>query len=362
MNKKTIGLVVAALVIVIGLIWGFSGSSKAPQAGKEVKIGVILPLTGGAAFLGESAQKAAELALKDAGQTRNTYTLVFEDDAFNPVKTVSAVNKLTSLDKVSSIITFGSGTSNAAAPVNEAAKVPRFGLASDPTSAKGDYNYVNWTPPFKEGELLAQELVKRGYKKVAFVTANHPGTRAVAEAAKAKLAGTGVEVVSDEISTIGDKDFRTVINKIKSTKPDMIVLELFSPEIELFAKQAKNLALNVPLTSVESFEWSSEPELFEGMWFISDAKIDPAFAEKFKAAYKSEPKPGATYVYDIVTLMIKMQENSKDVIAAKDIPAAIAKMGSYESTVFGRVPIDADGFFITGASVKIMKGGKGVLE
>ncbi len=362
-NKKTIWITVGVIVVVavIAIVAFSSGSNKQPAVKQTVKIGLALPLTGGAAFLGESSRNAAQMALSDAGQTKYNYDLVIEDDAFNPAKTATVVTKFVNIDKVSAIITFGSGTSNAAAPINENAKIPRFGLASDPTSAIGDYNFIHWTPPFKEGQLSASEMVKKGYKNVAIVDTNHSGTLAVTNSVKEALKNTSVKIASYDLTNVGDKDFRTIITKIKALKPDIVLVEMFSPEIEIFAKQMKELGVKIPMTSVETFEWSNDPSLFEGMWFISDAKITPSFAEKYQAKFNDGPKPGATYVYDLVTLFINNQEKADHALSPTEMRDSIIKTGYENSPIFGNIQIDKDGFFITNASVKMIKNGKAVL-
>ena len=349
------------VVAVIAIIAFSGGSNKQPAEKQTVKIGLSLPLTGGAAFLGESSKNAAQMALTDAGQTKYNYDLVMEDDSFNPAKTATVVSKFVNVDKVSAIVTFGSATSNAAAPINENAKVPRFGLASDPTSAEGGYNFIHWTPPFKEGQLSASEMVRRGYKTLSIVDTNHSGTLAVTKSVREALKGTSVKTVSDDLTNVGDKDFRTIITKIKSLKPDIVLVEMFSPEIEIFAKQMKEQGVNIPMTSVETFEWSNDPSLFEGMWFISDARIDQGFADKYKARFGDSPKPGATYVYDLVTLFIKTQEKVSNKMTSTELKDAIVKSGYENSPIFGKIQIDQEGFFITEASVKMIKDGKAVL-
>ena len=351
MSKNALKYIGIALVILIAVV-SYNANDGRDQNKETLKIGVVLPLTGGAGFLGESAQKAAQLALKDAGETKYNYQLVTEDDAFTPGKTVTAVNKLINIDKVSALITFGSGTSNAVAPINETAKVARFGLASDPTSAIGEYNYIHWTPAYKEGELMSQEIVKRGYKRVAIVDTNHPGAFAVTEALKNDLAKTDVQIVSYDVVNMEDRDFRMLMTKIKNTNPDLIVLEAFSPQIELLAKQAREIGIkDIPLTSVEAIEWSGEPELFEGMWFVSDG-IHKEFSEHFFAEYGVYPNGGSAYVYDLVSMLIKIQENEKDLINPAELPSLIAEMGIHESKFLGNVEIDKDGMFVTEASVK----------
>ena len=354
-KKLVVGIVVVALVL-IGL---FSGAFTQKADTKEpVKIGIALPLTGGAAFLGESEREAALLALKDIGPTKYNYSLIFEDDAFTPAKTATVASKFVNVDKVLAMITFGSGTSNAAAPITENAKVVRFGLASDPTSLQGEYNYIHWTPAFKEGELLAQEIVKRGYKTVAIVNANHPGTNAVAEAIKKSLENSPVKLVAYENTNIGDKDFRTVATKLKGLNPDIEVLTMFSPEMELFTKQSREMGVTSQFTAAETFEWSNEPKLYEGMWFVSDASVPQAFIDKFTKEYNHNPKAGSTYVYDLVTLIVKYQESSNKKLSSTDLKNLVNQNNGYESPLFGKVSIDKDGLFITDASLKIMKDGQ----
>jgi ABC-type branched-subunit amino acid transport system substrate-binding protein len=262
---------------------------------------------------------------------------------------------------VLALISFGSGTGNTINSIAEQAKVVQFALASDPTIANGTYNYIHWTPPFKEGELLAEEMVKRGYKKVSIIDVNHPGPLAVTDAIKASLAKTDVQVVSYDLTNIGDKDFRTVINKAKAANPDIVVLELFSPEIEIAFKQMKDLGMTVPVTGVETIEWSNEPALFEGQWFVSDAMV-PGFAQKFHDAYGVDPKAGSSYAYDLVTMLIRLQEDSDEPIKPADLPEVIKDMGEYDSPVFGDLRIDDEGFFLTEGSVKIIKDGKVELD
>lgn len=355
--KKYLWIVAIIVVIIIGAV-ALSNTSPTPVGEKQtVKIGLNLPLSGGVAFLGEPAKKAAELALKDAGVTKYNYELVFEDDQFSPKLSATAASKLINIDKVLAIIEFGSGTGNAINSIAEAGKTVQFSLASDPTVAKGVYNYVHWTPPFKEGQLLAQELIKRGYKKVSIIDTNHPGPLAVTDAVKEFVKGSGVEIVSYDLTNVGEKDFKTIITKIKKANPDMIVLEMFSPEIEIAARQMKELGVNIPVTSVETFEWSSNPELFNGSWFVSDS-IVPGFVAKFKAVYGTDPQAGSSYVYDLVTMLIRLQEKQKNVIAPADLPSIITKMGVWDSPVFGKIKIDSEGFFITEPSVKMIKDGK----
>lgn len=350
--------VIITIILVLTIIFiSTSIVSKESSTEGELKIGLSLPLTGDVAFLGEPAQKAAKLALRNAGETKYQYKLIFEDDQFDPAKTVTTLSKLINVDKVSSVITFGSGTGNAANKIAEQNMVPHFALASDPTILNGEYNYIHWTPAFSEGELLVDEMVKRGYKKVAILNANHPGAFAVTNAVKERVKDTDIEIVYETNINLDERDLRSVIQTMRESDPDIVLLELFSPVIEIAKRQMNEAGLNYPVTSVEAIEWSGEKSLFEGEWFVSDS-YNQKFIDLYEAEYGEAPQSGSQYIYDLVSLLIKIQEESDKILNAQEIQQKIQALDSYKSEVFGDVPIDDEGYFTTKASVKMIENGE----
>jgi hypothetical protein len=135
---------------------------------------------------------------------------------------------------------------------------------------------------------------------------------------------------------------------------------MFSPEIEVLTRQFNELGVIKPITAVETFEWSSEPELFEGLWFVSDSAVSAEFAAHYFDNFDVEPRAGATYVYDIVSMLIDVQEASNNRIEAKDLAGIISGMGSYDSSLFGNIEITEEGYVVTEASVKMIKNGVAV--
>jgi len=67
------------------------------------------------------------------------------------------------------------------------------------------------------------------------------------------------------VYTVESRDFRPFINKLKTKKDlDAIFVELFFGQPGLFAKQAKELGVKLPLFNVETFEDINELKLSEG--------------------------------------------------------------------------------------------------
>jgi len=360
--KKYIWVVVVIVVLILGA-FVLSNNSPTPVGEKQtVKIGFSLPLTGDLAVLGESAKLAAELAKDNFGATKYNYEFIFEDDAFSPTKAASTVNKLIGLDKVNYIISFGSPAGNVIAPVAEKNKVIHFNvLASDPNVAKGDYNFIHWTPPYEEARVMVVELEKKNLTKVVLFGTNQPGVIAVANAFKKAALGSKVTVISEQIFNGGEKDMRSYINKATLAKGDVFLILASSPELEVLTKQIKELGVKTPVTSIESFEFSNDTSLFNGLWYVGPATADEKFAQLFAKTGKN-PLFGSANMYDVINMIITATEkgNGKTIPAPEVLLSQINNLKDFKGAL-GILNFDNDGIVLSKAIVKIMKEGKPII-
>lgn len=362
-NTKIIIAVVGLILIAsvtIGLV-----KSSAPSGEKQtIRIGYIAPLTGNVAFLGEGIKNAAELAMADLNKKNNKYNyeVVFEDDAFTPAKTASAANKIINIDKVDAIVTVASAAGGVANPIAEKAGIVHFGIASDPAIAKGKYNFINWTPPAEEVKTFISEAKKRGIKKISVFGQQISGITAVVDELKRQTPGTGIEVVSEDISNFGDKDFRTQIQKAKMASPDYILLVMFSPELELITKQIREVGIKTPLTAIESFELSDDPKIFEGLWYVNASDPTAKFSSNYQMAYGKSPSIATPNAYDIVGLIAKAAESfdGKTKPSATDIVSELLKIKGYDGAMGNNISIGQDHIVVSKAVVRIIKDGKPV--
>ncbi len=358
--KSLAGLVLFLGLVIFGVALFCSGSPVVP--GKEViTIGTTLPLTGNLAFLGESYRDAINLALKDLPKSdKYTYKVVFEDDGFDPKKAVSAAQKLIDSDKADILFSFGSPAGNAVSPIAEARRIPHLnGIASDTNVANGVYNFVHWTPPYEEARVLTQELQKRGITRVGILETNQPGTIAVGNAVRSSLAKTPIQVVSEERFAPGTKDFRSIISKVKNSGAEIYLLEATSPELEIMAKQMRELGVKEPFTSIEGFEFTDEPALFEGMWYVNAADPTADFVGRFSKEYGREAKIGAPNGYDALNLIVYAVEHAgtKEKPNALDIVAGLNRIKDFSGAV-GTLNVDSEGLMLSQATVRVMRDGK----
>lgn len=357
-TKWVVGVIVVVAVVAIGY---FVSKGPSEVSAEPIKIGVVAPMTGDLAFIGEGIKDATLLTKENLGNTRYSYELIFEDDQMDSKMTASAANKLISVDKVDAIVSFGSGPGNVITPIAEQNKIVHFGIASDDNIAKGNYNFIHWTPPSEENKVFIAELQRRGIKKLGVFESNTQGAAAVIADLREKLKGTGIEIVTDQVFNSGEKDFRSIIAKAKNSGAEIYLLLAFSPELEVLAKQIREAGINTPFTSIECFELSEQVALFEGEWYVNAADPTEDFTDKFEAKAGKNPTLGAANAYDIFNLVVAATEKVKDSTkpTSDQIVSELTTIKNF-SGALGNLSVNEDGIVLSRAAVRMIKDGKPV--
>ncbi len=352
-----LGTIVIVFVILTNL-------KPASPIERTIKIGVIAPLTGNVAFLGEGVRNAvrmAEVELNAQPGNKWRYEVIVEDDSFDVAKTVSAANKLISIDHVSALVTLASAAGNAVNPIAEKDHIIHFGIASDPHVADGYYNFIHWTPPYEETKVFVPELVKRGYHRIAMFGAKNQGILAAIDSFEHDIQGTDVQEIDQEIFDFGTKDFRTMIAKAESKEPDIYVIFSFSPELEIITKQLRDLGIKTPITSIESFEQSDHQDLYEGLWYVNAADTTNAFNDAYYSEFGKNPSMGSGNANDIVHLIADAAEkvDSNSVPTSEQITQKLYTLKGIQGAL-GTLSIDGNGLVDSKAVMRMIKGGKAV--
>lgn len=360
-NKIVIG-VVAVIPIILGIISVVA--NKNVEAKPTVRIGVTLPLTGDVAMLGQNSKAALLLAQEQLSEnTKYNYEIVFEDDQFKPQIGASTANKLISIDNVSVLFSFGSPVGSVVSPIAEKSKIPHINFfASDMSVADGDYNFVHYTPPYKDSEVFIRELNNRGIKTVVFFgQQDNPGVGAIIAAFEKDIKNTDIEVLSNQKFNTGTRDFRTQIAAVKNLNPDIYVLQATSPELETLTKQLREAGIQTPVTTMEAFEFSSELSLFEGMWYVNAADPQQWFVDLFIKKYPEDtPKFGAANGYDAFNLIVKAAEDvgdGKTVPSREEIRDALSKIRGFDGALDDNLSVDENGIVVSDAVVREIRNG-----
>ena len=284
---------------------------------EKFKIGAIVALSGEFASIGNACKNGMEIALDSLpSELKERIEVVYEDDQLKAKNSVAAFSKLSRLSGVDAVITLSSGTSKAVSPMADKSKVPLLAIASDPSVVKDRKFVFNvWVTPEEQSKLLLQELAQRGIKRVARIVAIHDGAIAIKEAFDAQNKGQ-VEIVLDEEYPVDVKDFRPFLNKLKQRDDiDAIFVEVFFGQTGLFARQARELGLQLPLFNIETFEDPTDLELSQGAlvghWYIQADDPGDQFIQEYSRRFPKQSNNTAGNCHDAILLLADALQKQK---------------------------------------------------
>lgn len=373
---------------LVGLIAGFSilaiaggclssGTSVGGplSSGDTVKIGVIAPLTGGAASYGEVVRNTLNLAADKinavGGINGSKIQLVYEDGQCDGKFGTSAAEKLTSVDKVKFIIggTCSSETL-AAATVTEAAKVLLVspGSSSPKVSEAGDLVFRTYPSDNGKGKVLAQYAIDQKYKKVGAISEQSDyalGLKGVFEDA---LKAGGVEVTS-ETYTKENSDFRTQLLKMKNAEVEAVFVNPQTPDKGLLIlNQMKEMGFKAKIMTQEVVGTDTDTlkkagDFVEGAVTADVLPPEDGGIAAFRADYKAKYAKDLNFesiaagAYDAMYLL-------RDAMAAKGDDVDQVKAYLYALTGYkginGTFGFDKNGDPTLSHALLVIKGAKAV--
>ena len=300
------------LSLILLLIGCFAILSDLAAEEHRYRIGAIIPLSGQLASMGNYVHHGIELGLASLPpEQRARIEVVFEDDQFDPRKTLAAYQKLSLEKPLDAVIVVGSAPALALAPVTERNKEILIAVgASDPTVVKERrFTFTHWITPKMLGERLAQELLSRNFQRIAFLTTATAGAIADMDAAMEALWRKKADsrVIVNERFLQEQTDFRTTIAKLAAKNPDVVVLALAPGSLSSFVKQARELKLPGEIAGVETFENEAEVKAAEGAltgaWYVNASDPSDKFIRQYKESNGEYPGWASANGYDAITLL-----------------------------------------------------------
>ena len=370
-QNKIISVVVLVLV-AIGIAWfGFSQKQSKPvsQANEPIKIGHVTALTGDVAAYGEMEKEGADLAVAEinarGGINGHQLVIVREDDKGDPAQSVTAINKLIGIDKVSAVIgMLSSGGTLAAAPVAEKSKTVLLSATAGSVkiSSAGDYTFRIYPSTAQEVDKLLELTKKLGKTNGAIMYATNDFGTDLNEIAEKKAPTEGMDILMSEGYDPDATDFRTQLAKIAATNPDVIFLFGYPKDMGLIIKQAKAMGIQTQFLAPDPFGQVSidiAKDAANGVIYVQPSdETSAGFKEAFKAKYGKDPNSINAMDYDAVNLLaLAIQKGGNDGTAIKN---ELYKVHDYPGAS-GTITIDPNGDAINRPMVlNIIKDGKAV--
>ena len=364
--------------VLLSLAFSVAAIQVAP-AQEPIKIGVVGPHSGPAAFDGQSnligAQVAADEINKAGGLLGGRkIEIVPADSRGIPAEAVSAYRKVVTQVKVVAVdCCWFSSSTIAAHPTIEELKIPTTtGVAflPDAKEHKLTYLFKFAQTPRMESRFVDYWVKKLNVKRVAFLARNDDWGRASSGVYQARLKELGGTVLSSDFYAPGEKDFYSHLTKIKALNPEGINVVDISATAATQVKQMAELGLSAkPLGSdgpiTDAFirlagKASEGIPLVVRYGATLDTPRNKAFVAAFRAKRNGEdPDQYAQAGYDSIHLHAEAIKRAGSTEAAK-IREALTK-SDYVSVAGSPIRFDERQQAVPKLYVAVIKDGKRVI-
>ena len=321
--------------------------------GTPIKVGLVLPQTGGLAAVGVVALNGAQLAIDEVnargGIKGHPLSAAVCDTASDDARSVTCVKQMIA-DHVAAIV--GPLTSPpvlATAPVAEEAKMPQFGLASATalTSPVRPFLFRVSSGNAEEFQYLTDWLQQsKKYQKVALLTDDGAFGQDATKVLGESLPTRGNQVVATETYGANDTDMTAQLTRIRATDAQAIVNPSLVQAAAVIARNRQALGMTIPQITGSGVQ----PDAFiklagdagEGLELVgfkiaaypnldsSDplyATID-AFAKAYTARYPQHPDSISGLGWDsihMLELALDKVNDPSDSVAVRDALEANVK-------------------------------------
>ncbi len=250
MNKNFNIIILTVIVVAAGIFWLVNKEPVTPSG--PIKIGVITPLTGPAARLGEwnleGMNKAKDEINAIGGINSRLIELIVEDGKCTGSVGINAYKKLRDLDKVNYIV--GPLCLAVRIPVLQIAGEDKviiittgLGHSSDPTIRPYTFNVLPSVEAVAK-RILEFAVKDLDYKKISILYSKDEYGVENEISIRKWAKELSLELVTVENHSRGAADLRTQILKFKNDDSEAVLATTYPADYAVFLKQARELGLN----------------------------------------------------------------------------------------------------------------------
>src|ERR1700756_3587413 len=341
---------------LIGLALGASLALSASALAQDITVAVAGPMTGGYAAFGRQLKNGAEMAVADlnagGGVLGKKLVLDIEDDACDPKQARSVAEKIAGAK-----IPFVAGhyCSSSSIPASEAYADGNV-LQITPASTNPLYterklwNVARVCGRDDQQGLVAADYIAKNFKgkNVAILNDKTTYGKGLADETKKALNKAGFQEKMFESYNKGDKDFNSIVSRLKRDNIDLVYVGGYHQEAGLILRQMRDQGLQTVLMAGDALadkEFASiTGPAGEGVLFTFGP--DPrkkATAAAVVKAFKDkgiDPEGYTLYTYAAIQIWAEAAAKANSTDGKK--VAATLKAGKWDS-VLGPISYDAKG-------------------
>ena len=248
-SKKLMGIGASALLL---------GASTFANA-ETLKIALAGPVTGPVAQYGDMQMIGSKMAIEQINAKGGVNGMQLEgvvyDDACDPKQAVAVANKIVN-DGISYVVGhLCSSSTQPASDIYEDEGIVMITAAStSPDITERGYEMIFRTIGLDSlqgptaGKYIADKVKP---KNMAVIHDKQQYGEGIATAVKSTVEAAGINVVMFEGITSGDKDFSTLIAKLKKANVDFVYYGGYHPELGLILRQSADAGLNAKFMGPE---------------------------------------------------------------------------------------------------------------
>ena len=335
MKKNLLPVVLIAGLIVVGIFLYIQDSTKTDKvADKNIKIGIILGFTGPIESLAPVMAKSAELAIDEVNKSGELFdgssqvTAVRADSTcVDAAAAQAAAERLITSDKINAIM--GADCSGVTTAVLKNVAMPNGVLMISPSatspalSTEPDNDLFFRTAPSdaRQGEVIADLLMEKGFKSAALTHTNNDYGKGLAASIKKNYEAKGGKITITASHEDGKGDYSSEVAALAQASGDILIVAGYLDQggkgiiqASLDADAFNKFFLPDGMIG-DSLPTAIGPALNGSIWSVpgTDSLVNAKYAELAKAAgFESGPYGPESYDAAALIMLAMQAANSTD--------------------------------------------------
>ncbi len=317
-----------SLAVFASFATALGASHAAPTEEKEIRMGVLLPVSGPLAFVGATKKKALDLLVEQinerGGMSGHKVKVFFYDTESNTTLVSQQFRRLAESDKVDIVIgPTVTGETLVARPVANELKVPMVPFAGTEAVINPVTPYMfAFVPSDRHAARKMLAMIKaKGLKSVAFLHSADGFGQTGLRVMKELSAQMGIELKTIEEFGPRDSDMTPQVMRIRAGGADAMFVWGVNPGPTIIMKNAKAIGYNKPIVNsygVASQQFinqagaAGEGSYVAGTAIMGALQMDAAdpvrkstekFIKDYEARYKEPIAAFAGFMFDGLNLV-----------------------------------------------------------